>query len=71
MWAMEKAIEVGLEIFKESDRFTAYFKQEYKIKIRKVIHLATRSNVFAALSPRTFKNWSIVDPFRIIMQEKQ
>lgn len=30
MWALCNANEVRLEKFKESDRFRAYFKQEYK-----------------------------------------
>lgn len=60
-----KCIEVDLENVKAFDRFKVYYKQESKIKIRKVTHMVTRRNAFPEFSLQP-----IIDSFRSNMEEK-
>lgn len=49
MWVIDKVIEMGLENFKAFGIFIAYYKQEYKIKSLKLIHMRARRDAFPEL----------------------
>lgn len=56
---MAKAIEVGLEDFKASDKVIAYFLSKNNIKSRKVTHIVFRRDAVSKISLEP-----IMDTFR-------
>jgi hypothetical protein len=59
MWAVEKAVEVGMPNFKASSHFISSFKKHHKIGSRHVTHAVTKRNLFPELSLQT-----TIDEFR-------
>ena len=50
MRAVDKTVDLGLDSFKASQRFIAYFEREHKIKSCKVTHTVTRKDLFPELT---------------------